>query len=88
MFAHSPPDGYVLYMSPSTTTSMHVVRKTMPYDVRKAFTPVTQVVVLPQALKVQPISDFGNPSEIARLFGGPQAMREAVAELTEALYAA
>ena len=24
----------------------------------------------------------------ARLFGGPQAMREAVAELTEALYAA
>lgn len=43
---------------------------------------------LPQALKVQPISDFGNPSEIARLFGGPQAMREAVAELTEALYAA
>jgi type I restriction enzyme R subunit len=43
---------------------------------------------LPQALKVQPISDFGNPSEIARLFGGPQAMREAVAKLTEALYAA
>ena len=43
---------------------------------------------LPQALKVQPISDFGNPSEIARLFGGPQAMRKAVAELTEALYAA
>jgi type I restriction enzyme R subunit len=42
----------------------------------------------PPALKVQPISDFGNPSEIARLFGGPQAMREAVAELTEAFYAA
>ena len=47
-----------------------------------------QQLSLPQALKVQPISDFGNPSEIARLFGGPQAMREAVAELTEKLYAA
>lgn len=45
-------------------------------------------LALPQALKVQPVSDFGNPSEIARRFGGPQAMREAVAALTEALYAA
>lgn len=43
---------------------------------------------LPDALKVQPVADFGNPSEIARLFGGPQAMREAVANLTRALYAA
>ena len=45
-------------------------------------------LALPQALKVQPVSDFGNPSEIARRFGGPQAMRAAMAELTEALYAA
>lgn len=45
-------------------------------------------LALPQALKVQPVSDFGNPSEIARRFGGPQAMREAVAELNLALYAA
>ncbi|KQY95058.1 MULTISPECIES: EcoAI/FtnUII family type I restriction enzme subunit R [unclassified Brevundimonas] len=45
-------------------------------------------LALPQALKVQPVSDFGNPSEIARRFGGPQAMRKAVAELTQALYAA
>ncbi|MBM3928409.1 MAG: DEAD/DEAH box helicase, partial [Sphingomonadales bacterium] len=43
---------------------------------------------LPQALKVQPVSDFGNPSEIARRFGGPQPLREAVAGLTAALYAA
>ena len=48
----------------------------------------TKLNALPQALKVQPVSDFGNPSEIARRFGGPQAMREAVAALTEALYAA
>ena len=45
-------------------------------------------LALPQALKVQPVSDFGNPSEIARRFGGPQAMREAVADLNLALYAA
>jgi tripartite-type tricarboxylate transporter receptor subunit TctC len=52
--AHAPPDGYTLYMSPSTTTTMHIVRKTMPYDVRRAFAPVTQVVVLPQVLFVHP----------------------------------
>lgn len=45
-------------------------------------------LALPQALKVQPVSNFGNPSEIARRFGGPQAMRQAVAELNQALYAA
>jgi tripartite-type tricarboxylate transporter receptor subunit TctC len=52
--AHAPPDGYTLYMSPSTTTTMHVVRKSMPYDVRQAFAPVTEVVVLPQALIIHP----------------------------------
>ena len=33
--AHAPPDGYTLYMSPSTTTTMHLVRKSMPYDVTR-----------------------------------------------------
>src|SRR5215468_12509246 len=51
---HSPPDGYTLYLSPSTTTSMHVVRKSMPYDVTKVFAAVTQLVVLPQALVIHP----------------------------------
>ena len=50
----APPDGHTLYLSPSTTTSMHVARKTMPYDVTKVFTPVTQLVVLPQALIIHP----------------------------------
>ncbi len=45
-------------------------------------------LALPEALKVSPVSDFGNPSEIARRFGGPDRMRAAVAELTERLYAA
>lgn len=51
---NSPPDGHTLYLSPSTSTSMHVVRKTMPFDVRRAFAPVTQLVVVPQALIVHP----------------------------------
>jgi tripartite-type tricarboxylate transporter receptor subunit TctC len=51
---NAPHDGHTLYLSPSTTTSMHVARKTMPYDVRRVFTPVTQLVVVPQALIVNP----------------------------------
>src|SRR5499433_2466620 len=51
---HSPPDGHTLYLSPSTTTSMHVARKSMPYDVTKVFAAVTQLVVLPQALVIHP----------------------------------
>lgn len=49
-----PADGYTLYLSPSTTTSMHLVRKSMPWDVRKAFTGVTQIAVVPQSLVVNP----------------------------------
>src|SRR3954452_17258647 len=51
---HSPPDGHTLYLSPSTTTPMHVARKSMPYDVTKVFAPVTQLVELPQALIIHP----------------------------------
>ena len=50
----APADGHTLYLSPSTTTSMHVARKTMPYDVTKVFVPVTQLVVVPQALIINP----------------------------------
>jgi len=52
--AHAPADGYTLYLSPSTITTMHIVRKSMPYDVRRAFVPVTQIVVIPQVLFVSP----------------------------------
>jgi type I restriction enzyme R subunit len=45
-------------------------------------------LALPAALKVAPVSDFGNPSEIARRFGGPERLREAVTELGKRLYAA
>ena len=43
---------------------------------------------LPDVLKVPPISERGNPSEIANIFGGPRQLREAVNELEELLYAA
>ena len=41
---------------------------------------------LPETLKVQPISDLGNPNEIANAFGGAESLREAVLELQELLY--
>ncbi|MGI8554047.1 MAG: EcoAI/FtnUII family type I restriction enzme subunit R [Dehalococcoidia bacterium] len=43
---------------------------------------------LPDALKLPPISTRGNPSEIARAFGGADQLRKAVDELQELLYAA
>jgi tripartite-type tricarboxylate transporter receptor subunit TctC len=52
--AASAPDGHTLYLSPSTTTSMHLVRKTMPFDVRKAFAPVTKIAIVPQSLVLNP----------------------------------
>jgi type I restriction enzyme, R subunit len=44
--------------------------------------------VIPDVLKVPPISDRGNVIEIAKLFGGPEKLRDAVAELQALLYAA
>ena len=43
---------------------------------------------LPEVLKVPPISERGNPSEIAKSFGGPDELRKAVDELQSLLYAA
>jgi type I restriction enzyme, R subunit len=43
--------------------------------------------VLPDVLKVPPLSDSGNPVEIAMLFGGPEELRLAVTELQTLLYA-
>jgi type I restriction enzyme, R subunit len=43
---------------------------------------------LPAVLKVSPIAEFGNPTEIARRFGGPEKMRAAVNEMSNLLYAA
>jgi type I restriction enzyme R subunit len=43
--------------------------------------------VLPDVLKIPPISGLGNPSEIAQRFGGPQQMRSAVDAMTSLIYA-
>jgi type I restriction enzyme R subunit len=48
----------------------------------------TAQFVIPDVLKVPPISDRGNVIEIARLFGGPEKLRQAVTELQALLYAA
>ena len=48
----------------------------------------TAQFVIPDVLKVPPISERGNVIEIAKLFGGAEKLREAVAELQALLYAA
>lgn len=44
--------------------------------------------VIPDVLKVPPISNHGNVMEIAKFFGGPEELRAAVSELQTLLYAA
>lgn len=48
----------------------------------------TAQFVIPDVLKVPPISGHGNVREIARLFGGPKELREAIHQLQRLLYAA
>ena len=48
----------------------------------------TAQFVIPDVLKVPPISERGNVIEIAQLFGGPEKLREAVNQLKALLYAA
>ncbi len=48
----------------------------------------TAQFIIPDVLKVPPISERGNVIEIARLFGGAEQLKEAVDELQSLLYAA
>ena len=48
----------------------------------------TAQFILPDALRVPPISDHGQPGEIIHIFGGPEQLRQAVTELQTLLYAA
>ena len=41
----------------------------------------------PDILKVPPLSEYGNVSEIVRVFGGAEKLREAVEELQREIYA-
>ncbi len=65
--ANAPPDGHTLYLSPSTTTFMHLVRKSMPWDVRKAFAPVTMLAEVPFALVINPKTKARSVSEFIAL---------------------
>jgi type I restriction enzyme R subunit len=44
--------------------------------------------VIPDSLKTPPLSELGNPNELAARFGGPESFRAAVVKLQELLYAA
>lgn len=46
----------------------------------------TAQFTLPDILKLQPISDYGNVTEIATLFGGAAQLREAVHQLQNLIY--
>lgn len=48
----------------------------------------TAQFLIPDVLKVPPISERGNVIEIAQLFGGPERLKEAVDELQTLVYAA
>jgi len=48
----------------------------------------TTQFTIPDVLKVPPISERGNVSEIVRFFGGRERLREAVTQLQTLLYAA
>jgi type I restriction enzyme R subunit len=48
----------------------------------------TAQFIIPDVLKVPPISNHGNVIEIADLFGGPERLKEAVNQLQTLLYAA
>jgi type I restriction enzyme R subunit len=48
----------------------------------------TAQFVIPDVLKVPPISERGNVVEIARYFGGAEKLKEVVDELQTLLYAA
>lgn len=52
--AHSPGDGYTLLLGAATITLNHVVHKKLPYDVERDFTPITQMVSVPNVLVVHP----------------------------------
>jgi tripartite-type tricarboxylate transporter receptor subunit TctC len=52
--ARAPADGYTLLVGAPTITLNHFVYKKLPYDVQRDFTPVTQMVSLPNVLVVHP----------------------------------
>lgn len=61
--ARSAADGYTLLVGAPTITLNSFVYKKLPYDVEKDFTPVTQLVSLPNVLVVHPSLGVNNLKE-------------------------
>jgi hypothetical protein len=47
---------------------------------------ISQLDDLPSLLRVQPFAEYGAPTEIYALFGGPAKLVKAVDELQKSLY--
>lgn len=50
--ARAAPDGHTLFVDASPQTVNHVLLKNLPFDYATAFTPISQVIVLPQIMIV------------------------------------
>ena len=61
--ARSPADGYTLLLGAGTITSNHLVNRKLPYDVIRDFTPVTQLITVPNVLVVHPSQPFNSLGE-------------------------
>jgi tripartite-type tricarboxylate transporter receptor subunit TctC len=64
--AHSPADGYTLYIAPSTITLLPLVKKKMPVHLSD-FAPITLAGLLPQVLLVHPSVPANNVKEFIAL---------------------
>jgi tripartite-type tricarboxylate transporter receptor subunit TctC len=65
--ARSAPDGHTLLVAAPTITLNHFVYKKLPYDVERDFTPVTQMVSLPNVLVAHPSLSVSTLAEFIAL---------------------
>ncbi|MBO1114041.1 Bug family tripartite tricarboxylate transporter substrate binding protein [Bordetella petrii] len=64
---HSPPDGSVVMIAPNALTTIQtlVYAKTLGYDMRKDFVPVSRLIAYPIALSVSAASPIKTPADLA-----------------------
>lgn len=65
--ARSAGDGYTLLLADSTFTTVPNLRKKLPYDPVKDFTPITQVTAAPLLMVVRPTLNAGTVKELVAL---------------------
>jgi len=61
--AKAPPDGYTLMVVDTSFSMVPAVRKSLPYDTAKDFTPIAQIASLPVVLLVSPSLGVKNMQE-------------------------